>query len=58
MIQLRVIPQVGAEQFAKFLFDKLNDFIQEETKGRVRVTKVEFREHDKNTASYQKTPLI
>ena len=58
MIQLRIIPQVGAEQFSKFLFDKLNDFVQKETKGRVRVTKVEFREHGKNTASYQTTPLI
>ena len=58
IIQLRIIPQVGAEQFAKFLFDKLNNFVQEETNGRVKVTKVEFREHDKNTASYQITPLI
>ena len=58
MIQLRIIPQVGAEQFAKFLFDNLNNFVQEETNGRVKVTKVEFMEHDKNTASYQTTPLI
>jgi len=52
LIQLRVIPATGAEQFAKYIFEKLNTFIQEETKGRVRVLNVEFMEHVKNTASY------
>jgi len=52
LIQLRVIPATGAEQFAKYIFEKLNTFIQEETKGRVRILNVEFMEHVKNTASY------
>jgi 6-pyruvoyltetrahydropterin/6-carboxytetrahydropterin synthase len=52
LIQLRVIPATGAEQFAKFIFEKLNTFIQEETGGRVRVAKVEFFENLKNSASY------
>ena len=52
IIQLRIIPAVGAEQFAKFIFEKLDAFIQEETEGRVRVAKVEFMEHSKNTAIY------
>jgi len=52
LIQLRVIPATGAEQFAKFIFEKLNTFIQEETGGRVRIAKVEFFENLKNTASY------
>ena len=52
LIQLRIIPYVGAERFAEFIFNKLNDFIKVETDGRVRVTKVEFMEHGKNSAIY------
>ena len=52
LIQLRVIPHVGAERFAKFIFNKLNDFIKTETDGRVRITKVEFMENNKNSATY------
>ena len=51
--QVRVVEATGAEQFAKFIFDKLNPFVQEETDGRVRVAKVEFMEHGKNTAIYE-----
>ena len=53
IIQLRVIPAVGAEQFAKYIFEKLNTFIQEETEDRVKVIRVEFMEHSKNTAIYE-----
>ena len=53
IIQIRVIPAVGAERFAEYFYSKLNTFIQEETDGRVRVTQVEFREHEKNTALYK-----
>jgi len=53
IIQLRIIPLVGAEQFAKYIYEKLNTFIQAETEGRVKVTQVEFREHEKNTAIYK-----
>ena len=53
IIQLRIIPAVGAEQFAKYVFEKLNTFVQAETDGRVSVAKVEFMEHAKNTAIYQ-----
>jgi 6-pyruvoyltetrahydropterin/6-carboxytetrahydropterin synthase len=52
IIQLRIIPAVGAEQFAKYIYENLNIFIQEETQGRVKITKVEFMEHSKNTAIY------
>ena len=50
--QVRIIPATGAESFAKYIFDKLNPFVQEETDGRVRVTKVKFMEHGKNAAYY------
>jgi len=53
IIQLRIIPAVGAEQFAKYVFEKLNTFVQEETSGRVSVMRVEFMEHAKNTAIYE-----
>lgn len=53
VIQLRVIPATGAERFSEFLYNKLNDFVLNETDGRVRVTQVEFREHEKNNAIYK-----
>jgi 6-pyruvoyltetrahydropterin/6-carboxytetrahydropterin synthase len=52
LTQTRVVPATGAEQFAKFIYEKLNTFIDEETSGRVKVVKVEFREHGKNSAIY------
>jgi len=52
MIQLRIIPATGAEQFAKYIYDKVNEFVLEETNNRVRVTQVEFKEHNKNSAIY------
>lgn len=52
LIKLRVLPATGAEKFAEFLFNKLNPFVLQETQGRVKVTKVEFREHEKNSAIY------
>lgn len=53
IIQLRIVPAVGAEQFAKFVFEKVNAFVSEETAGRVRVVRVEFAEHDRNSAIYE-----
>ena len=53
IIQLRIIPAVGAEQFSKYVFEKLDDFVRQETEGRVKVAKVEFMEHAKNTAIYE-----
>ena len=50
--QIRIVEAVGAERFAQFVYDKLQPFVDAETEGRVRVAKVEFREHDKNNAIY------
>lgn len=50
--QVRVIPAVGAERFAEYIYSKVQSFIQEETQGRVKTVKVEFREHEKNSAIY------
>ena len=53
IIQLREIEAVGAEQFAKYIYEKLNKFVQEETNSRVSVVRVEFMEHNKNTSIYE-----
>ena len=50
--QVRVIPATGAEKFAEYIYTKLNKFVDTETEGRVRVTKVKFMEHGKNAAYY------
>ena len=50
--QIRIIEATGAEKFAEYIYNKLNDFVHEETEGRVRVTKVKFMEHGKNAACY------
>lgn len=50
--QVRIVPATGAERFAEYIYSKLAPFIQEETQGRVKITKVEFREHEKNSAIY------
>jgi len=50
--QVRVVPATGAEQFAKFIYDKVSEFIKIETNNRVRVISVEFKEHNKNSAIY------
>ena len=52
LVQLRVIPATGAEKFAEYIFQKIDNFVYEETEGRVKVTKVKFAEHGKNAAYY------
>ena len=51
--QVRIVPATGAERFAKYIYEKLNTFVTAETANRVKVAKVEFREHAKNTALYE-----
>jgi 6-pyruvoyltetrahydropterin/6-carboxytetrahydropterin synthase len=54
IVQLRLLEgPVGAEQFAKFIYEKINTFVQEETKGRVKVVRVEFFENKRNSAIYE-----
>ena len=52
IIQLRIMDAVGCEQFAKYLYEILNAFLEEETNGRVKAAKVEVYEHERNSASY------
>jgi len=53
IIQLRIVPAVGAEQFAKYIFDKLTPWVESDSEGRVKIVRVEVREHEKNTAIYE-----
>ena len=53
IIQLRILPYTGAERFAEYLFQKINEFVQDETHYRVRVAKVEVFENGRNSASYE-----
>ena len=52
VIQLRIIEATGAEKFAEYVYNKLNDFVKTETDNRVKVIKVKFMEHGKNAAYY------
>ena len=51
-LQLRIIPATGAEKFAEYIYNKLNNFVVTETNGRVKIVKVKFMEHGKNAAYY------
>ena len=53
IIQLRIVEATGAEKFAEYIFKKLNTFVRTETTERVHVKRVEFMEHNKNTAIYE-----
>ena len=52
IIQLRVMEATGCERFAEYLYNTINSFLKVETEGRVRATKVEVYEHERNSASY------
>ena len=52
VIQLRIVKATGAEKFAEFIFNKLNNFVKDETNDRVRITQIEFMKHGKNAAIY------
>lgn len=50
LIALRVLPAVGCEATAHFVFDYLARFVAEQTSGRVWLEAVEVREHGGNSA--------
>jgi len=50
--QIRIIPDVGCEKFAEYIYNKLNPWVISDSNGRVRITQVEVREHERNTALY------
>jgi 6-pyruvoyltetrahydropterin/6-carboxytetrahydropterin synthase len=52
VIQLRILPAVGCEKFAEHLYGVINEFLQKETNGRVKVACVEVYENERNSACY------
>lgn len=52
LIDLRVLPAVGCEATARQVHDFVNQFIEEESAGRVWLESVEVREHAGNSAIY------
>ena len=50
LIQMTILPAVGCEKFAQFIFEMINPIILENTKGRVKVDSVEVKEHESNGA--------
>lgn len=54
MIELVIFEEgVGIEMFARFCFDKANEYIDELTQGRCWCTKVEIWEHEGNSAIFE-----
>ena len=54
LAQVRIVPATGAEKFAEYIYNKLSKFVYEETEDRVIIRQVEFMEHNKNTAIYER----
>jgi 6-pyruvoyltetrahydropterin/6-carboxytetrahydropterin synthase len=52
IIQLRIMDDVGCEKFAEYIYTKLNPWVESDSEGRVKITQIEVREHDKNSALY------
>jgi 6-pyruvoyltetrahydropterin/6-carboxytetrahydropterin synthase len=52
IIQLRILPDVGAERLAQYLFNKISSFCFEEFGSRIYVVGVTVYEHEKNSAYY------
>lgn len=52
LIDIRVVPAVGCEATAKFVYDKVNAIVETRTNGRVWVESVEVREHGSNSATF------
>jgi 6-pyruvoyltetrahydropterin/6-carboxytetrahydropterin synthase len=53
VVQLRILPYVGCERFAEYLYNVINEFLAVETDGRVKAAKVEVYENERNAASYE-----
>lgn len=52
IIQLRILPDTGAERLAEHLYGLIHKFVQTETNDRVGVVRLEVLENRKNSASF------
>lgn len=53
LILLRIIPDVGCEKFAEYIFNHVEKLIDDKTGNRVTLYEVEVKEHDGNGAIYR-----
>ena len=53
LMSLRIVPSVGCEEVARFVFNQVGKMVKAATDGRVWVESVEVREHSGNSAIYQ-----
>jgi 6-pyruvoyltetrahydropterin/6-carboxytetrahydropterin synthase len=54
LIDIRVIPAVGCEATARYVFDYVAAFVEAQTGGRVWLDSVEVMEHGGNSAIYSR----
>ena len=54
IIDLRIIPAVGCEKCAEFIYNYVAKIIKDESQGRVWLDSVEVREHGANSAIYSR----
>ncbi len=52
LLDLRLLPAVGCEATAKYVYDHVARFVHDETGGRVWLESVEVKEHGGNSAIY------
>lgn len=60
LLQLRVIPAVGCENFAKYVFNRTQEILAgltERNNPKARLVSVKVSEHDANSATYFGSPL-
>lgn len=53
VVLLRVLPNVGMESTAKFVYEHVNKMIKNKTNNRAWIKSVEVRENEKNSAIYE-----
>jgi len=54
LIDIRILPAVGCEATARYVFDHVARFVEAETGARVWLESVEVREHGGNSAIYSR----
>ncbi len=52
--RLKIMPNCSMEGTAAFLYEKVNEMVQQATQQRVQCIEVEVRENDKNSAMFSK----
>jgi 6-pyruvoyltetrahydropterin/6-carboxytetrahydropterin synthase len=52
LCKLRVMPNIGMEGSAKYIFEYIDAWLNKETAGRVQLYSAECRENEKNSAIY------